>query len=84
VINCAGFQECGGELIGTEALVHPSEAVADSLPPKPVAAAFISQQVSPAAGPGFLAGLIPAPCRGPCAADDGDSRAGTPRSEQQP
>lgn len=84
VVNSAGFKQCRGELIRFEALVHSPEAVADSLPAKPVAAAFVSQEVSPASGPGFFAGLVPAPGRGSCATNDSDARAGAPRSKQQP
>ncbi|MNI67224.1 hypothetical protein D3C73_1228450 [compost metagenome] len=60
-VHTDGVQQCPAEPIRLLALVHPAQAVPDSLAPQPVTATLIPQEVAPATGPGFLAGVVLAP-----------------------
>ena len=84
VVHPAGCQQGRGEFVRFQPLVHPAQAVADGLPAQPVAAAFVAEQVAPAAGPGFLAAAVPAPRGRAGAGDHGDAGAGAAGGEQQP
>ena len=83
IVNVAGVQQRPGEFVGFLPLVHAAQAVPDGLAAQPVTAAFVAQEVAPAAGPRLVAVPVRAPGRRAGARDDCDAGAGAAGREQE-